>query len=65
MSIYDYLNDDQRGEMERLSEIPPELRCYCGWYELGQCPHCPAGKTCAEKLHRAETPIRRKTETAV
>ena len=36
--------------MRELAEIPPDQRCYCGWYRLGMCPHCPPGRTCADKL---------------
>lgn len=50
MSLRDYLNSDQLAEMDRLDRIPPEQRCYCGWYDIGKCPHCPVGKTCADKL---------------
>lgn len=50
MSIYDYLNSEQRDYMKSLDRIPPERKCYCGWYELGQCPNCPKDKTCADKL---------------
>lgn len=45
-----YFNSEQEDYMRELAEIPPEQRCYCGWYRLGQCPHCPKDKTCADKL---------------
>ena len=45
-----YLNGEQAGESARLERIPPEKRCYCGWYDLGDCPNCPPGRTCADKL---------------
>ena len=44
------LNSDQRSYMEYINSLPPESRCYCGWYKLGECYHCPPGKTCADKL---------------
>jgi hypothetical protein len=43
-------NRDQRDYMRSLDEMPPETKCYCGWYALGSCPHCPKDKTCADKL---------------
>lgn len=43
-------NDDQMDYMRALAEIPPHLKCYCGWYLLGECPHCPPNRTCADKL---------------
>jgi hypothetical protein len=51
MSLYDhYLNDDQLDHVRSLSQIPPEQRCWCGWFKLGECPTCERGKTCADKL---------------
>ncbi len=29
--------------------LAPELRCYCGWWKLGQCPHCPSDRTAADR----------------
>lgn len=46
-----HFNQDQVEYMESLGKISPHLRCYCGWYRLGECPHCPAGKTCQDKLN--------------
>ena len=43
-------NKYQLEYMRELEAILPHLKCYCGWYRLGECPHCPAGKTCADKL---------------
>lgn len=45
-----YFNSDQISYMESLHKIPPEQKCYCGWYRLGECPHCPKDKTCADKM---------------
>jgi hypothetical protein len=45
-----YFNSEQRGEMDRLSRIPPDRLCYCGWYDLGDCPSCPPGRTAAHKI---------------
>jgi hypothetical protein len=28
------LNQDQRGHLEYLASIPPEKRCWCGWWVL-------------------------------
>jgi len=33
-----------------VCSIPPEQRCYCGWWLAGECPHCPKDKTCADKM---------------
>ena len=40
-------NADQRAYMASLAAIPSEQRCECGWYRLGECPHCPPGRTLA------------------
>lgn len=45
-----YFNVHQQAYMKMLSEIPPENKCWCGWYSLGECPHCPEGKTAADKV---------------
>lgn len=45
-----YFNADQLDHMRALDTLTPEEKCYCGWYPLGHCPHCPKGKTCADKL---------------
>jgi hypothetical protein len=45
-----YFNADQIDYMRQLDQMSPETKCYCGWYPLGKCPHCPAGRTCADKL---------------
>ena len=47
-------NEEQREHMKWLASIPPEKRCWCGWYRLGTCPHCPEGRTGAEKLARKQ-----------
>ncbi len=36
-----------RKEMEALAL---ELRCYCGWFTLGNCTHCPKDRSLADKL---------------
>lgn len=43
-------NSEQRDYMASLERIAPERRCYCGWYVIDQCPHCPAGLTLATKI---------------
>lgn len=50
MSLF---NDDQLDYMRSLEEMPPETKCWCGWYRLGECPNCKTyapGKTCADKI---------------
>jgi hypothetical protein len=46
-------NADQRDHMDYLSNKPPETRCWCGWYTLGECPRCPPGATAADKIKTA------------
>ena len=43
-------NDEQRAYMAALDATPPEAKCWCGWHRLGECPHCPPDRTCADKL---------------
>ena len=40
-------NDDY---MDSLNRMPPEKRCYCGWYPLGECHSCPSTVSLADKL---------------
>lgn len=44
------LNADQQDYVDSLSKIAPDQKCYCGWFRLGQCGHCPPHLTCADKL---------------
>ena len=46
-------NRHQKEYMKYLSELPPESRCWCGWYPIGECNgggFCPTDKTCADKM---------------
>lgn len=48
-------NDEQNAYMDSLAEMPPETRCWCGWYAKGDCYNCKrdprvADKSCADKL---------------
>ncbi len=45
-----WANSDQNELMADLAEMPPETKCWCGWYALGECPQCPAGKSAADKV---------------
>ena len=47
-----YFNEEQQAYMRSLSKIPLEQRCYCGWFALGECPHCPEELTAAHKVER-------------
>lgn len=47
-----FFNQEQQEHMNYLSSIPPEKRCWCGWYELGKCLNCPSGVTSADKMAR-------------
>lgn len=51
-----YFNEDQQSWIRYLATVPPEKRCYCGWYHLGECSNCPPNKTCADKMREATTP---------
>lgn len=35
--------------LEDLKKLPPQAVCYCGWWPDGICPHCPEGRTLADK----------------
>lgn len=43
-------NDDQIDYMRSMAKRPPDARCWCAWYPLGECPHCPPDKTLADRL---------------
>lgn len=43
-------NADQRDYMADLAAMPPATKCWCGWYPIGECPHCPPGKSAADKV---------------
>lgn len=46
-------NSDQRDYMDYLATVPPELKCWCGWHLLAECPYCvkeQPGKTSADKM---------------
>ena len=45
-----YFNSDQRDYMRSMATVPPEKKCWCCWYMLGECPHCPSDKTGADKV---------------
>jgi len=45
-----FLNPYQEAHVADLARIKPENKCYCGWYNLGECPSCPPSKTCADKM---------------
>jgi len=47
-------NAEQQEHMADLARIPAAQRCWCAWYRLGECPHCPAGRTAEEKLARKQ-----------
>jgi hypothetical protein len=53
MSGGDWLNSEQRAYVDDLNKIPASGLCYCGWFRLGECPHCPAGMSAADKIARA------------
>lgn len=43
-------NSDQLDYMRSLDRMEPASKCWCGWYPLGECPHCPPGKSAADKI---------------
>lgn len=46
-------NDDQRDYMASLARRPHDTKCYCGWYSIGKCPHCPKDLTHQDAVDRA------------
>ena len=54
LSAKDWANEEQMDYMKYLATRLPEQLCYCGWYDAGTCPHCPADKTAADKLKDRE-----------
>lgn len=44
------LNEEQLDYLRSLGKIPPDERCWCAWFRLGECPHCPPSKTLAQRL---------------
>lgn len=58
MSDTRYFNADQEKYMNELAKIPPPERCWCGWYRLGACGHCPPGATYADNLAMYDVPGR-------
>jgi len=47
-----YFNKDQEAYIDSLAKMPPESRCYCGWFPKGECHTCPKDLTLAEKMAR-------------
>jgi len=43
-------NEDQRAHMAELAATPAAEKCWCGWNRIGQCLHCPSGKTLADRV---------------
>ena len=48
-------NEDQQDYMRSLRDIPPDQKCWCAWFRIGECPHCPEGMT-AEMRAKVECP---------
>lgn len=44
------LNEEQLSYVRSLSAIPADRKCWCGWWELGKCQNCPAGKSLAQRM---------------
>jgi len=44
-------NQEQKEYMKYLASLPPETKCWCGWYTLEKCPNnCPKDLTAADKI---------------
>ena len=43
-------NDEQISYMKYLATVPPEQKCYCGWYMADECPNCKGRGTLADRL---------------
>lgn len=42
-------NADQIDYMRSMGKLPREQKCYCAWFKAGECPHCPADLTAADR----------------
>lgn len=49
-------NDDQVGYMRDIAAKPLAEKCWCAWFKLGECPHCPLDKSAADRA-KVECPI--------
>jgi hypothetical protein len=43
-------NEYQVAEARYLNSLPPEKKCWCGWYRFGECPKCNPAYTEADRL---------------
>lgn len=43
------LNEHQMAEVRYLNSLPPESKCWCGWYRVGECPKCNPTDTEADR----------------
>jgi hypothetical protein len=59
-------NEDQLDHMRSLAAIPPQEKCYCGWYRLGECPNgCPPDKNNLDKLYEELHKLRGEAYTSM
>lgn len=42
-------NEDQIDYMRDLAAMPREKKCYCAWFCVGECPHCPPTLSAADR----------------
>jgi hypothetical protein len=43
-------NDEQLSYIREMSATPLDEKCYCAWFRLGECPHCPPGLSAADRV---------------
>lgn len=56
-------NSDQLDYMDSLAAMPPETKCYCGWWPAGKCFSCPPDKIVnVVGIRRAESRARSQME---
>lgn len=44
------LNDDQADYLRQMNATPPAEKCWCAWFKLGECPHCPPGLSAETRI---------------
>lgn len=43
-------NDEQLSYMRSLARMPPETKCYCAWFPIGECHSCPPHLSVADRI---------------
>ena len=59
-----YFNSDQEDYMDTFSKIPPNKKCWCGWYKFNECYNCERGKYSEKTLQdRLDSEQAKKTKS--